>query len=36
MIQICVLGVVLFYSLFFYTVIKFQHTQKIHAQGLDA
>jgi hypothetical protein len=36
MIQICLLGVALFYTLFFYTVVKFQDVQKIHTQGLDA
>jgi len=36
MIQICILGIVLFYTLFFYTVVKFQHVEKIQAQGLEA
>jgi len=36
MIQICILGIVLFYTLFFYTVVKFQHVEKINIQHLDA
>ncbi len=36
MIQICILGVVLFYTLFFYTVVKFQHVEKVNTQHLDA
>ena len=36
MIQICILGVVLFYTLFLYTVVKFQHVEKVNTQRLDA
>jgi hypothetical protein len=31
MIALCVLGVALFYSLFFYTVMKYQHVENIQA-----
>lgn len=34
MIAFCVSGVVFFYSLFFYTVMKYQHVEKI--QTADA
>ncbi|MEY4929396.1 MAG: hypothetical protein RI909_120 [Bacteroidota bacterium] len=36
MIEFCILGMVLFYTLFFYTVIKFQHIETgRHAHQLD-
>jgi putative effector of murein hydrolase LrgA (UPF0299 family) len=35
MIEFCILGMVLFYTLFFYTVVKFQHVKNDHTPGLD-
>jgi len=35
MIEFCILGMVLFYTLFFYTVIKFQHIESGQTHQLD-
>jgi hypothetical protein len=35
MIEIFIAGVALFFTLFFYSVIKFQHMNEVHAQRLD-
>jgi hypothetical protein len=36
MIHLCITGVALFFTLFFYVVMKFQHIEKTHTQQLDA
>ncbi len=36
MIQICILGVALFYTLFFYSAVKFQQIKKINSQHSEA
>jgi hypothetical protein len=33
MIEICISGVVLFFTLFFYMVVKFQHVENVHHQN---